>query len=471
MGSSAHSIAILILAGGSALAGTSIGFAQGDGSRTDNPDLLRGSLGVGCPPGTLCHFPPPDLAAIPVVLPQLPAPPPAPLPTPALAADPAPAVDPIVSAAFRTPAATAPSSGDDFGYGIGLRGAYVRSGSDERFEILAIPEVSIARSAGATDFALGASATLVQPQSDDPRVSAAAVSTGMVHRLSPSAGLAFNADLTLSQDDPAGLTVEEVGLSAAPVTVSGRVDAAYTQSLGRFEATGTVGLDREWVGSSRLADGTEIDNSGDSSTRYQGGLRLGYALTPVLEIFGEGTAGRTEFDAVDPDLGLSRTGTDYALRGGVATNWSDIVTLEASIGSGWRTYDEGAIAEAQSWLYGASIGYRPRETTQLRASLETELTPGEGGAGASTRYLVGIEANHTANSWLGLRASAGMEWLAPEDGTPASRLYTAGAGADLLIGPHTSATLDYEYGLREDPGAAVASRDEHRISGGISLQY
>jgi hypothetical protein len=155
----------------------------------------------------------------------------------------------------------------------------------------------------------------------------------------------------------------------------------------------------------------------------------------------------------------------------VATNWNDVVTLEASLGSGWRTYEAGSLADAQSWLYGAAIGYRPTATTQLRASLETQLSPGKGEAGASTNYLAGVEVTHTANSWLELRAAAGMEWLAPKDGAPASRLYTAGAGADLVLGAHTSATLDYEYGLREDPGAAITDRDEHRVSGGISLRY
>ncbi|HCO54838.1 MAG TPA: hypothetical protein DIT93_07460, partial [Pelagibacterium sp.] len=62
-------------------------------------------------------------------------------------------------------------------------------------------------------------------------------------------------------------------------------------------------------------------------------------------------------------------------------------------------------------------------------------------------------------------------WAVPEDGSATSRSYSAGLGADFTVSQHTSATLDYDYGLREDPAAAIASRDEHRISGGVSLQY
>lgn len=477
MGQSARSLALVVLAGGGALAGVPLGFAQGDGSRTDNPDLLRGSLGVGCPAGTLCDFPAERLLARPILpanaLASTPAPlatvAPAEVPSVAPPATPAPAPVPAEPAPVSTPVAS--SDHADLAYGISLRGAYVRSEGGERFEMLAIPSIGFSRSVRAADVTLDASATLVQPRSDDPRIADAEVAFDTEYRLSPSADLAFNADFALSQDDPQALTVDTADLITAPLIVSGGLGAAYTQTFGRLDATVSLGLDREWVGSSTRSDGIEIDNDDESYTHYEGGLRLGYAVTPVLEIFGQGTAGRTDFDGADPDLGLNRNGADYTLRGGIAGNWNDVLVAELSLGSGWRDYDAGRLADAQSWLYGAVLGYRFNPTTQIVASLETELTPGEDGGGASTRYLAGLEASHTANSWLGLRASAGLEWLAPDDETAASRLYSAGIGADVLIGPHTSATLDYEYGLREDPGAADARRDEHRVSGGISLQY
>lgn len=472
MGQSARSFALVVLAGGGALAGVSLGFAQGDGSRTNNPDLLRGSFGVGCPAGTLCDFPAADLALTPILSPVSAS---APLATIAPAevpgAAPASAPPPVQTAPVQIANPVVASGQTDFSYGIGLRGAYVRSDGDERFEMLAIPSVGFSRSGGSTDVTLDASATLVQPRSDDPRIGDAQLALAGEHRLSPSADLAFNADLAFSQDDPQGLSIEDNDLSTAPLVVSGSLGAAYTQAFGRLSATGNLGLEREWVGTSTRGDGLEIDNEDESFTRYEGGLRLGYAVSPVLEVFGAGTVGRREFDGADPDLGLYRNGADYALRGGIAGTWNDVVTAEISVGSGWQDYDASELADAQSWLYGAALGYRFSATTQAVASLETELTPGEDGGGASTRYLAELEATHLANSWLGLRARAGLEWLAPQDGTPASRLYSAGIGADFAIGPHTSATLDYDYGVREDPGASDTRRDEHRVSGGISLQY
>lgn len=466
MGSSRNTIGVVILAGG-VLAGASAVLAQGDGSRTDNPDLLRGSLGVGCSPGTLCHFPrqelitpvdlpPSAVSYAPPVAPSVPTPAPAPVqPLPAYSAVPAPA----------------PNSVGDLSYGVSLRGAYVRSNGDERFEILAIPHVSLSRSGASTDTAIGASASIVRPQSDDPRLASGDVSAIVTHRLSPSAGLAFDASLALAQDDPRGLSVRDTDVQDAPLEIAGGLGAAYSQRLGQFNTIGTLGVSRDWRGPTTLIDGSEIDNTGDNSTAYQGGLRVGYAVSPVVEVFGSGNVGRAVFDAADPDLGASRTSTDFALRGGIAGNWQEVLTLEASLGSGWRRYDEAAISDAQTWLYGAALGYRLSDTTQLTAALETELSPGEGSSGASTDYRLRLGANHIANSWLGLRARAGLDWRAPEDGAPATRFYTAGVGADFTVGPHTTATLDYDYGLREDPGADEPRRDEHRLSGGISLRY
>ncbi|WP_421950011.1 outer membrane beta-barrel protein [Pelagibacterium sp.] len=465
-----RTILVLTLAGAGALAGASMTLAQGDGSGTDNPDLLRGSLGVGCRPGTLCQFPAADLI-VPVALPTEPlalmTPPPpvvAPAPQPAPAAEPRPVT-------MAAPVSSDISDWGELGYGVALRGAYVRSGAAERFEMLAIPSISYSRSGGTTDLALDGSATLVAPQSDDPRVGAANVSADVVHRLSPSAGLAFNADLALSQDAPDGLSADEADLSSAPVVVSGSTSLGYTHRFGNFTVTGSGDITRDWVGESVQTDGTVIDNSHESATRYGGTLRVGYELTPIVGVFGQGRAGRTEFDGIDPDLGARRSGDDFELRGGVTTNWRDVVTLEASVGSGWRLFDDSTIARAQSWLYGVSLGYRPTTTTEFTASFDTELTPGQGGSGASATYEVDFEARHRANSWLALRASAGARWAVPEDGSATSRTYRAGLGADFTLGQHTSASLDYDYGLAEDPAAAIASRDEHRISGGISLQY
>lgn len=470
MGRNLYRIAAILLAGSSFAGGSAQALAQGNGSGTDNPDLLRGPLGFSCSPGTLCDVPASDLVAQPVSAPLTLA---APVSAPPAAttgfAQPAtPVAAPAVS-----PHPIVDSGGfGDLHYGMSLRGAYVRTDAHERFELIAIPEFGLSRHGGATDLDVDASLNIVLPTDSDARVSRAELGATVEHRLSPSAGLSFDTGLALHQDDPTGLTVDDADVAIAPQTLTGHAQMGYVQRFGRFNAGATLELSRNWVGDTTRIDGTTFSNDGDSYTRYEGGVRVGYAVTPLIEVFGAGEAGRSEFDAVDPGLGVFRTSSDLVLRGGIAANWQDVLTLEASVGSGWRQYDAAGLADAQSWLYAASLGYQATATTRFTTSFETDLTPGHGAyGGAITRYGLDLGVRHIANSWLTLRGNAGAAWLVREDGSEDGRRYNAGLGAELVLGPHSTATLDYDYAVREDYGATPTERDEHRISAGVSLRY
>lgn len=467
-------LAVLLLAGAGTIAFAALAMAQGDGSATDNPDLLRGPVGVGCRPGTLCHFPPidpnaPQRPVAPIVIAQ-----------PAVPPTPAPAIMPAVSPTATDSFVASPPMGVPFAepsrewdteYALSLRGAYVRSDAGERFELLAIPEIALSREALATDIGIGASATVIAPNTSDARLGAADIGASVTHRLSPGAALNFDASLEFTEDDPSGLTVEDVDVDSAPQTIDGAVSLAYGQRLGQFDLVASGDLSRRWVGDTTLGDGSRVDNSDDDVFGYGAGLRVGYAVTPIIGTFVSGRAGREDYSNPDADLGVSRSGADYTLRGGITGNWSDVVTLEASVGSGWRDFDNSALEDAQSWLYGAAIGFAPNSTTQLVASLDTRLSGGSGTSGASTSYDAALEATHRINPWLALRANVSAGWDVPVDGSATTRTSGLGTGADIAIGPHTSATLDYGYGWREDPNAVDPSREEHRISGGITLGY
>ncbi|RDE08397.1 outer membrane beta-barrel protein [Pelagibacterium lacus] len=465
----AHIFAVLCLAGTGSAGFAALALAQGEGSGTDNPDLLRGSYAAGCAPGTLCDFPQVDLFAPPIVRPM-------PLPA-APAVAPAPLLPPVAAMPATLPmlpieaGAIQPRTEWEGAYALGLRGAYVRTGSEERFELLAIPQISFSRAAAATRYDFDANATIVAPDSSDMRLGGAGVSGTIEHRLAPGAALVFNADLDIEQDAPDGLGVDEANVAQAPTTLSGGVSAAYGQRFGQFDLTLSAGLSNRWMEPTLLADGTMRDNAYRSALAYEGGLRLGYAATPILGTFVSGEIGREDYLAADPDLLASRSGMVASLRAGVTGNWSDVITAEASIGTSWRDYDSPLVRDAQAWLYGVSLGFAPTSTTQFTAGFETELAAGSGASGADAVYLASLAAHHRINPWLALRASASAQWDVPVDGSATARTYGAGLGTELAIGPHASAEFDYGYGWRDDGDPAAPPRDEHRISGGVTLRY
>lgn len=476
MARTAPFLAVLLLAGAGGLAMAAGALGQGSGSGTDNPDLLRGSVGVGCTPGTLCHFPPFDPSAV-ALAPSYPLSMPSSV-QPA-AVPPAASGDRVAPATITPLRATAPIYIPDEGlprpfdaeYALTLRGAYVRSDGRDRFELLAIPQVNIARSAAATDFALAAQAGFVAPSQGDARLSEASLDASALHRLSPSAGLSFDASLDFSRDDANGLTIAEADVAQAPDRIGARFDAAYAQRFGQFDVVASAGLSRQWVGETRFTDGSTASNAGEEVFAYGGGMRLGYQVTPIVGAFVSGAVEREDFIAPDADLGVARSGTLYELRTGLTGTWSDRVTLEASIGSAWRDYDSSAIADSQGWLYGVSVAYAPTTTTEFSAALDTRLDAGRGTAGASEIYDLTLAARYRVNPWLALRASALAGWDVPVDGSAATERYGAGAGADFVLGPRTIADIDYSYGWRNDADADPAVRDEHRISAGLTLRY
>ena len=472
----ASKLTALALAGAGTLGVASWAMAQGDGSGTDNPDLLRGSLGVGCPAGTLCDFPPTNLMAAPAL--QLagsisPGPAPAPIVPNAqiasevVAAEPQPRPVPTSSGFDVSPVNV---TSWDFGYGIGVRGVYVRRDGDEDYELVVTPQVSASRQGASTLVDLGASADLVAPRDGEARVGGANVEGTVAYRLSPSAGLAFDGTLSVSQDDPDGIATEQANVAEAPRSVTGSVGGAYSQRLGKLDTTVSAGLSRSWTDVTRLEDGSEISNAEEAYWGYEGGLRLGYAISPIVTVFADGDVGRTDYNARDPDAGARRSSWDYALRAGVTANWSDVVTAEASVGSGWRDFDSSAFDDARTWLYGVALGYGPNPTTQLRLALDTTLDAGSGAEGADTVYALSAQGSYRVNSWVALRADASAQWDVPVDGGATTRRYGAGVGADWTVGPHATASLDYDYGWREDPDAAESTRDEHRVSGGVTLR-
>ncbi len=459
----------LVTVGALAVLPATVGYAQGDGSFTDNPDLLRGSFSPFCEPAMLCHAADTTPPAPPMPVPgplTLTDPPAAPVPAPA-PPQPHPQASPL-----QAPPAYATGSPGVWRatYGVALRGSFIHSGGANRYEALVIPNLGLRYEGQGTRASLSGSARIVQPRGGDARVGAASLEGNYSHAVTSSSRLALDGIIWVSQEDPAGIDVTPSGAMTAPLQFRAEANAALTRQLGRLDLTASLGISRSQTGETVLAGGGTIDNSGTDRTRISGGMRLGYKLTPIFGVFASGNAGREEFDRISPDIGVSRSGWDYALRGGVSANWHDVTSLEASAGYGWRTYD-AALPVTRSVLYGLAFGYNPDPTLRLRAAFDTEIAPGTGGAVASIDYTLSLEAAYKVNQWLGLRAEASASLSEAEGSGALKRRYGAGIGADIAMGPHSNFSFDYGYGWRSDPAATPEVATEHRVSAGVTLQY
>lgn len=435
--------------------------AQGDGSVSDNPDLLRGSFSGHCPPAMLCHYGTygggtlarPSVSAATVssaplsVDPQIQTAPPQPAPM---------AYQPLVV----EPAATSPW---DLRARISALGRYIRSGDRERFEAITAPELEAIYAGARTQAGLTARAELTLPNDGDARISAAALSGTIRHALDSWTRVGAQASLRLAQPDRDGLDQRASGAMTAPLEFAGDVSVSGEYDFGQANLSGALRLERD------IFDAPSND---DDRTGIGGTLRVSHALTPIVGVFGEGDVIRDLYDRSSAELGVSQDGYGYQLRGGISANWNDVLLAEASLGRGWRTFDDASLDDAQSWLYGASLTFNPTATLRLRAGLDTTLaaTSESATAAVNVEHALTLEALYRVNSQLDLRASGGMRVREFVGTSEVERRYDAGVGADVAVGSRTSASLDYGYGLREDAAATTESRDEHRVTVGVTVE-
>ncbi|WP_404402263.1 outer membrane beta-barrel protein [Pelagibacterium halotolerans] len=446
-------------------------FAQGDGSGTDNLDLLRTGYGSDfCEPAMLCHTAREGAEGSSVTV-QASGQAPTPQPVqPAPAMPPRPAFAPQPALSDPAPRFSEPVPLFDTELSVTLRGSYAVEDGDSSYAASVTPgaQFSYARDDLAADLRL--SAGLVYVGDEAVEVEDGVAEFNLTRNFGSTRRLGLQAALAVGQEDPTGLDAD-ADVETEPLRVSGNVDATLSQDFARANVTVSGGVLRETVSPTTLSDGTIVYNDAENLTAISGGVRLGYALTPIVGVFAAADVEREDFDAVSDDLGASRNGWNYALRGGFSGNWSDVVTLEASIGAGRRTFDDAALSTVDTVLYGAALGFNPDATTQLRLSFDTRIAPGTDGASATVNYALALEGDYTVNSWLGLRGSASALWQEAADSDAVIRTYQAGIGADVALGANTTLALDYGYGLKEDSEADPQISDEHRVSAGVTLRY
>lgn len=452
----------LLLCGAGLLAVASGAVAQGDGSDTDNAGLLRGTIAAGCRPGMLCDYAPEPrrpAAAEPVVIAAPPA-------SPVVESQSA-----VLPSLYHSPPQPDLTPAWDNTFGVSLRGSYVVSGDRRRYEAQIIPRFALDYEGRGARAGIGGELRLVQSSGGDARIGGAALDIAAGYRLRRDTAIEAGASLSFTQDDPDALSQQLDTVAVAPVEWTGAANAAVARRFGQFDARVSGEISRSETSETELTGGGTVNNSADNFTRYEGGLRLGYALTPVTSLFISSSASRDVFDTASPVTGISRTGWRYDLRAGASANWQDVTGLDVSVGRAWRRFDDPAISEAEAMVYGAALTFDPNRTTALRASFDTALTPGSNAPAASIDYTLALEARYKINTLVTLRGSASASWTDPADGSPSERRYSAGAGADLVLGKRSAMTLDYDYGWRDDPSATTPERSEHRVSAGVTLQY
>jgi hypothetical protein len=359
--------------------------------------------------------------------------------------------------------------GPDIDWSVGFRGSYVTRQDEARFEASLLPQASLTDERTRSLNTFEVSADIALPVETETHLNGFNLSLASLYRLDAESTVGGNASLVY--DAPSAFTPGSDPTIAQPAaSLSGSAGGSVTREFGRFALTGSGSVLRTVYGETVNADGTTTDNTARNLWGVSGGLRLSYALTPILTVYGDATAGRDVFDAVDPGSGLSADAWGTAFSAGVIGRWDEILEAEASIGAGMRRYDEAALDEISSTLFAARLTFRPDQTLAVTASARQTLEPSGADTSGFARIATTAEisAAYTVNSWLTLRSSANW-YSARFAGTPNTESgHGAGMGADYLVNAHTQLSADYGY--VHTNSSTSSPEDSHRVTVGITVQ-
>jgi hypothetical protein len=353
-------------------------------------------------------------------------------------------------------------------WGLALRGAYVRDGDGEHYEALAVPSVTLTHQTMRGGYDVSASAELSTSSVDTYRLAALRAAAGADYQFDALTSISGNLELSLTQDSPGAPGVAS-NVAVAPIVGSTEADAAVTRDVGVFEVGLRGNAGRTVYGPSTLVDTTVVDNSAQNNWRVATGLRLGYAVTPVLTAFVDGSAGYQVYDLPSPTFLEKLDAADYAIRAGLGAKWNSVLEAEGSIGLGLRRFAAPAFGEVVSTLYDAKLTFRPDETVTLGGTFSTNVgAPGPSSGGlARIEYAAAADASYQLNTWLKLRASAGWRHALLVGTATTETGYNAGAGLDYLLNEFATLTADYAYRWAQttpSPGEA-----EHRVTLGVTF--
>ena len=496
------------------VAGLGAGARAGDGSGTDNPALLRGTFGMGCPVNGTCEpanavaarteaaltatdpSQPIAIDASPancealiaagIVVPDCVAPgtaqatvPPAtsPVAAPAAAASSLPplaplaapqavAIDPMQTASF---AGSAPPGDDALAadWSFALRGGTSWDGRGQHYAVTLSPRGSVTAHRQSGELRLLGGLELTYTPGDDMAITGADAAFEVDQSLSR--------DLTLKTALTLGAVQEKVNavssasnVETGETTVIGSAEATLEQQLGRAGFALGASVTRQYVGDTILVGGIASSNTYRSYSGFGFTARASYALTPILTGFVEGEASREVFDAESASFGA--TTDNWTLRGttGLDGKWES--GLQASLygGYGLSLYDSDLVEDAGGFVIGGSMLYPMIRGGDVTASIDTSFSPTSSVAGATTRigYSAYLGARYLVNDWLTLRGALGGTWTIFPGSDYSEEGLSANTGLDWAVGPHTAFSADYDLGATWTPSDSGLS---HAVTVGVTI--
>ncbi len=449
--------------------------AGGDGSFTNNPDLLRGSYETGCYYPAICGGLLDDSYGKNIIPPSNNnkqskiTPPPIP---PNVAQR--PRAEPLSLLAGELPIEyyqlnTAPANAK-LDWALNLRGAYVKDYNGERFETILTPSANFLYQTRAGQYNLSGQFDLVKASDSDFRLANANANFDAVIKNSKNSSISFGANAQISQQDP-----NDTGLASnivsPPTILDFGAKGAFEKKFAKLTTRLRFGFNRSLYSTTGLADGTWQDNSARNNYSYIAGLRLSQEISPIISAYADFEARRNIFDiASTSGLAVTQNNWNFVARGGLQGKWGEFLQADISAGYGFTKFDSASLSEGSAIIADANIKYKTTKGLELSANFNSDISTPDPTMGASLRtaYSLGLSAKYQVNDWLIARASANGNWASYVGIADIERNYSANIGFDYLFNRHINLSGDYIYQISNSTN--IGKQDSHRFEFGVSYR-
>lgn len=168
---------------------------------------------------------------------------------------------------------------------------------------------------------------------------------------------------------------------------------------------------RTLYGDANLSDGSTVHQRDLDNTVYDGRLRAGLSLSPVLKPFVEASYGIRRMANTPDSGGLDRNSKRYAVRAGSEFDFGEKLNGELSAGYIRESVEDPALASIGGVAVDATVNWSPQRGTNLGLDLSTTTEIGtRAGESGSVLYSAGLNLTHQLRANLTSESSVGIDY-------------------------------------------------------------
>lgn len=212
-------------------------------------------------------------------------------------------------------------------------------------------------------------------------------------------------------------------------TLNGSLGVERDMGLIFGSATGRV--EHNIYGDAELSSGGTVSQKDRDNTYASITLRGGFSLSPAIKPFTEVELGKRIFDEKVDSNGYERSGSQFALRGGMMLDMGEKLNGEFAAGYMRANSDDSRLSDISGPSINAALNWSPLRGTDVRlyaqTLVDTSTTPGIAG---SLLHFASVDVTRRIRSDLSLNGRLDANIRQNKDGT----------GTDYTIGAQIGAT-------------------------------